>query len=249
MQYFVDELYGFRGLTDRPTVVARREGGPDTYTIHFNISFDALGHVAGTNLNVNPGTPLSGSVHANRFIWSAASLNCDLFLPSPVAKVVGDKLYEIERVSPRTQGIIEQLQASVEFPDLRRLVNSGQLSFAEVLRIRNKANRFRKWLQDESDRDRDALIAYHHEVAKEAGLVRFGRQGLSLFGVIGGGALGGTLGALTTDPTTAAVAGAAGSAAGYLLDVVSRIRAEWRPVVFGNWMKERIAKLLAKGQV
>lgn len=248
VQYFVDELYGFRGLTDRPTVVARIEHGTDIHTIHFNVSFDVLGRLAGTDLNVNSGTPLAGSIHANRLIWSAASLNCDLFLPSPIAMLVGDKLYEAEMTTLRARGIIEQLQASVEFPDLRRLVNAGQLTFSEVLRIRNKANRFRKWLQNESDRDRDALIAYHHEVAKEAGLLRFGRRALSLFGVIGGGALGSALGALTMEPTAAAATGAAGSAAGYLLDVVSRIHAEWRPVVFGNWMKERIAKLRSKDQ-
>ena len=46
----------------------------------------------------------------------------------------------------------------------------------------------------ESDRDRDAIIAYHHEVAKESGIVKATRKALNLFGVIGGGALGGALG-------------------------------------------------------
>lgn len=73
VQYFVDELYGFCGLTDRPTVVAQREGEPAPYTMHFNVNFGDLGHLTGTNLNVHPGTPLSGSIHANR--WSLAAVD------------------------------------------------------------------------------------------------------------------------------------------------------------------------------
>ncbi len=245
VQYLVDEVYAFRGLPDPPTVVARVELGTDTHRIHLNVDFEVLGRLAGIDLNLTLGTPLSGSVHANRLPWSAASLNCDLFLPSPIGMLVGDKLYEAD-AAVRPRAIVDLLKATVEFPDLRRLVNAGQLPFSEVLRIRGRATRFRRWLQDEAGRDRDALIAYHHEVAKESGLLGLGRRALSLVGMVGGGALGGAVGALTTDPLTAAASGAAGSAVGYLLDIGSRIGADWRPVVFGNWMKERITTLLAK---
>lgn len=249
VQYLVDEVYRFRGLNDAPTVVAQIEHGADAHAVHLNVSLDEIGRIAGEKLNIYPGTPIQGTVLANRFIWSAASMKCDLFLPSPISMLVGDKLYEVEATALRTSGIVEQLQESVDFPDVHSLVNADRLSFADVLHIRKKAERFRRWLQDESGRDRDALIAYHHEVAKEAGLLRLGRRALKLFGVVGGAALGAQLGAMMKDHGTGAVAGAAtGSLAGYLLDVASRIRNEWRPVVFGNWMRERVAKLVSKNQ-
>jgi hypothetical protein len=114
------------------------------------------------------------------------------------------------------------------------------MSFNDVLAIRKKSRRFREWLRAESDRDRDALIAYHNEVAKEAGFTRVGRRALNLFGLVGGGAVGGAVGAVVAGPVGGALGGAAGSAVGYLADLASKVGSGWKPVVFGNWMKERI---------
>ena len=44
--------------------------------------------------------------------------------------------------------------------------------------------------------------------------------------------------------TGAAVGAAAGTTVGYVSDLASRIGADWRPVVFGNWMIERIARVV-----
>jgi hypothetical protein len=183
-------------------------------------------------------------------------MGCDLYLSQPISLLVGDKLYESESHLDRTHSIIDTLIDKVEFPDLRFLVNSGHIGLDEVLRIRKKARKFRTWLQDESDRDRDALIAYHHEVAKEAGYKNLGRKALSLFGVIGGGVLGSTVGSLVGSLSSglegAAVGGAAGGAAGsamrFLFDVASKLGADsnWKPVVFGNWYKSRIEKALKR---
>jgi hypothetical protein len=246
VQHLVNGIYAAKGLAGTPDVVARIEADRDIYTIRLNVDFNALGHLAGTHLNITSGTPLAGSIHANRLLWSAASLKCDLFLPSPIAMLAGDKLFEAS-VRVRLHDIIDSLQASVEFPEIRHLVNSGQLYFSEVLRIRGKAGRFRKWLQDEAGRDRDALIAYHHEVAKESGLIAARRRTLSLAGILVGGAVGGVGGALAADNLAmGAVAGILGTGVGYLLDLGSRVGADWRPVVFGNWEKDRIAKILQK---
>lgn len=45
----------------------------------------------------------------------------------------------------------------------------------------------RRRMDGESGRDRDALIAYHHEVANEAGYTQLARKALKIFGVLGGG--------------------------------------------------------------
>ena len=76
------------------------------------------------------------------------------------------------------------------------------------------------------------------------GFVSVGRKALSIFGVIGGGAVGSFLGTAFAGPVGAAVGGAAGGGLGYLADVVSKIGADWKPVVFGNWFRHRIEKLV-----
>ena len=107
------------------------------------------------------------------------------------------------------------------------------------LYLRKKAKKFRTWLQEESDRDRDAIIAYHNEVAKESGFTNVSRKALNLFGVLGGAAIGASVGG----PVGAVV----GSGAGYVLDIASKLGADWKPVVFGNWYRDRIEKVLKRG--
>ena len=60
----------------------------------------------------------------------------------------------------------------MEFPDIRKEVNDGNLDAASIIEIRGNATQFRTWLQSESVKDRDAIIYYHQEVAKRSGLVR-----------------------------------------------------------------------------
>jgi len=244
LQAFIDELYKFRKLGPPPEIRARitKSADGNKHHITWNVDFAEISRLAGNELNFHPGTPLTAGALSNRFLWSAAQLNCDIFLPQPMAVLVGDKLYESTERIASAGAIIEELKAKVEFPNLRTLVNDGKLGFGEILRISAKARRFRDWLQSESERDRDAIIAYHNEASRELGLITAGRKALSIFGVIGGGAAGSLIGTTMAGPIGAAIGGAAGSATGYLTDIVSRIGADWKPVVFGNWLRQRIEK-------
>lgn len=248
VQAFVDELYRVKKMGRPPEIKAVVKSSSDgtKHNISWNVDFPDLSNWSGSELNFHIGTPLIGGAHSNRLIWSAAQLECDLFLPRPMGMLVGDKLYESTESVARAGAIIGQLKATVEFPDVRSLVNAGKLNFGDILKIRNKARRFRDWLQNESGRDRDAIIAYHNEIATEAGLVRGGRKALSIFGVLGGGATGAYVGTLMSGPAGGAFGAAAGSTVGYLADVASKLGGNWRPVVFGNWMQDRIAKLLSE---
>lgn len=248
VQAVVDELYALRRLDSPPYVKAMITDRPDGTgkTITWNVNFDELARLGGPNVSFHNATPLTAGAIANRFIWSAAGLNCDLFLPRPMSVLVGDKLYESSKRVVRPEGIIFDLQQRVEFPDIRRLVNAGHLSFQEALKVRKKAKRFRAWLQDEADRDRDAIVAYHNEVAKESGLMKASRKGLAILGASGGSAAGGVLGALLKGQEGAAIGGAIGGSATYLLDVASKLANNWRPVVFGDWVKARIDEWMQK---
>jgi len=248
LQAFVDELYKVRKIGRPPEINVQVTTSPDRtqHRITWNINFDELSRIAGKSLNFHMGTPLTASAISNRFLLSAAKLDCDLYLGQPMSILVGDKLYESSQYLEKKQDIIQDLKAKVEFPDIRKLVNDGKMGLDDILKFRKKAGRFRQWLQQEPERDRDAIIAYHHEVSKEIGIVTVSRRVLNLFGVLGSGALGATVGSVISGPPGAALGGAAGSAMGYLFDVASHLGEKWKPVVFGNWFKNRIAKIIAE---
>jgi hypothetical protein len=248
VQALLDELYNLKALGPPPKVKAtvhRSVASENLQHTTWNINFDELSKLMGPKLVLGPTVPLSAAVIGNRSIWSARSLNCDLYLPQPLSVIVGDKLLEAEQVAAKTRDVIDQLKAEVDFPNVRRLVNEGHLDFNNVLEIRKKAKRFRQWLQTEGQRDHSAIIAYHEEVARETGIIKFGRKALNLFGVLGGSAVGGMIGAKTKDPVSGAtIGGAVGSALTYVFDLGSKLGTDWKPVVFGNWFKDRIEKLL-----
>jgi hypothetical protein len=252
VQELVDELYRLGDLGRPPEVRARINPSAHQKHLHhveWNVDFAELAKLVGPRPEVGPTLPLSMAAVGNKYIWSASKQGCDLYLPSPISAVVGDKLFEADRAAVKTGDVIDQLQAEVEFPDLRRLVNGGQVDFKQVLEIRAKAGRFRQWLQSESERDRNAIIAYHNEVARESGLLNAGRKVLRMFGAVGGAAAGAAIGAVTQDGAAgatvgAAIGGAAGEGIKYLLEIGSRIGGGWKPVAFGNWYKNRIERLL-----
>ncbi len=252
VQALIDELYKLKSLGPPPKVeITVTPAKDDFYQIDWNIDFDQIIPKVGRKLAFQPHLPLVAAGIANRTLLSAANLGCDLYLSRPMSRVAGNKLYEASRTTVKTKDVIEQLQAEVAFPDLRKLVNQGQVSFKEVLKIRRKAKKFREWLQSESDRDRNALIAYHHEVAKESGFIKGSRKTLNLFGAIGMSAATILIkeainkSSHSIDPTTdAIIASVVGGGTKYLLDLANKMGADWKPVVFGNWYGDQIIKLL-----
>lgn len=242
VQAFVDDIAPVVGMSERPQVIATVDSGPVKTQIHWNVNFDQLSGPLVGDAKLSVHTPLTALAHSNRLIWSAAELGCDLYLHSPISVLVGDKLHESANSSAAVKTTIEELVAEVEFPDVRTLVNDGKMSLEDVLKFRAKAKLFRQWLQTQAERDGDALIAYHHEVAKEAGWVNSGRKLLRVFGS-GVGAVAGAAGAAAVpeNPVAASIAGQmAGGAAKYVLNVAAKINEDWRPVVFGRWARSHL---------
>ncbi|MGA2505642.1 MAG: hypothetical protein ABSG01_16290 [Anaerolineales bacterium] len=246
LQSYVDELFRFKKLGRPPlieAVVKLSENGLER-KITWNFNFDELSRISGSNLNFNGGTLLTAGGISNRLLWSAAQLNCDLYLSNPMDIVVGDKLYESGIRVLKTNTVIDTLQRSVEFPNIRDLINEAKLNLDDVLLIRRKAGKFRKWLQFEGERDRDALIAYHNEVAKDSGFTKVGRSMLNMFGVLGGAAIGGIIENKVPSIPGSVIGALSVAGTEYLFDLAKRINQDWRPIVFGNWMKDRIEFLL-----
>ncbi len=253
VQSFVDEVYRYRSLGPAPEISASITERKDIegHDISWNIDFKELGLKAGKNLNFDLATPLRAAGHANRYLWSAAQMGCDLYVGAPMSGLIGDKLYESTGLIIKTATVIDQMQKEVEFPDIRSLVNQGMINFNEILLIRKKATKFRTWLQQEGARDRNAIYSYHLEVAREAGLKKGSRKILQIFGLIGGGELGSVIGNIVTGPAGGAIGGAAGAVLPYLTDIASKIGEGWKPIVFGEWLRTRIEKVILenKGQV
>lgn len=248
LQAFVDEIYNIKGLGRPPEIKSaiRNSSDGSKHHIDFNVNFTDLDAIIGGNSAFHGGTPLIASAHSNRLIWSASTIKADLFLPRPMSVLVGDKLFESKQRFDKSGNIIEGLKEKVEFPDVRTMVNSGKLQIKHILEIRKKSKKFRVWLQNETQRDRDAIIAYHQEVAKESGLISGARKALNLFGVISGATVGAFVGDSFAGPVGGTIAAIGGSAATYLCEVGARAGAEWKPVVFGNWAKERIEKIISE---
>jgi hypothetical protein len=253
-QELVNEIYRIKALGKPPKVsVEVNEIEHGQFRVGWNIPLNQLPAVEiETNINAAGTLPLSTAVEGNKYLWVSDRLNCDLYLVRPISAMVGDKLFEAAetalRSRIRTRNVIEELEIQVEFPDLRRQVNLDNIDFPQVLEIRNKAKKFRQWLQSEADRDRNALLAYHREVAKESGFTKVARKTIKLFGVLGGPVVGASVGAALGGAAGVAGGAVLGTAASkgvsYLADRAANIGAGWKPVVFGDWYSAKISKLL-----
>jgi len=246
LQALVDEIYPMLKWGSPPEVKVALKKVDGKVTATYNLDFNKISEALGKDLNFHNGTPLAGIGVCNKLLLSAANLNCDLYLGKPISTLVGDKLYETSFKYTKSRDVIEQLSAEVEFPDIRHLVNTGRLKLKEVMLIRKKGKKFRRWLQEERGRDRNAIIAYHNEVSKEADLTKFGRKSLRLFGLVSGVSTGALIMSNLPDVQGQIVGPVAGAGVQYLTNLLSKIGENWRPVVFGNWLKARIEKTLDK---
>lgn len=254
-QQLVNEIYKLKGLGKAPTVkvsVNSKEDG--THQVKWNIRMDQLPALdAEVKIKAAASLPLSIASEANKYLLASGRQKCDLYLTSPVSVAVGDKLFEALNLrvdsTTKIRNLIESLEAKVEFPNLRKYINEDRIDFDRILEIRRKGKRFRTWLQTEAERDRDAMFAYHTEVAKESGFVGVSRRALRLFGFVGGSVLGGVI---AHDPGIAAVGGIAGhvmqkgveKGTDYLFKLGAGLGSDWKPICFGNWYKGRIERLL-----
>jgi hypothetical protein len=247
LQAFVNEVYRYRGLRNPPEIKVQNKLTKEGYNlIEWGINLSDLSRTAGTILRFNPGTPLTAFAHSNRIIWSAASLNVDLYLSSPLSSLVNDKLYESSSRLLKPEFIVESLQKEVNFPNIQDLVNYRKIGIDEILEIRKKAKPFRIWLQDESEKDRNAIFAYHNEVAKTSGFSNSTRRIVYISGLFGGAAIGGAIGSSVPGPLGGVIGGVVGTGVSFVTDIIAKYGEGWKPIIFGNWYESRIEEYLNK---
>jgi hypothetical protein len=241
----------------RSAVIGRNlsNGGYTAYEVDYSIEVANLKSLESDKPIITVHTlPLSCAGMSNLYIKSAGNLRCDLFLPHPVSKVIGDKLYEINALdissnNLKGKNIIEKLETQVEFPKLRHLANLGEVDFNKVLEIRSKAKGVRECLQSNTDKDIAAFIAYHAEVAKQSGFTSIGKKSLKLFGVLTSLAWSIFMEIQFKDDlvTKESAKTFGGKAIESLFDYgAKKLGYDWKPICFGDWYKEEIARLLER---
>lgn len=230
-------------------------GGYTAYEVDFSISTNNLKSLeTGNPIIAFPTLPLSCAGVSNLYIKSAGKLKCDLFLPKPMSNIIGDKLYEIDdlgisRKHTRVKNVIENLEAKVEFPDLRNLVNASEINFNKVLEIRKNAKPFREWLQTEAERDGDAIVAYHGEVARQSGFTNIDKKSLQLFGVLALLSIYTKIQFKEDVVTNEDIRTMGDRSPDFLFDYGARkLGDDWKPVCFGNWYKDEITRLLKRSK-
>lgn len=246
IQPYVNEIYKKMKLGKPPTINCKIDDvSSGEWKIVTNINFKELNNLTNNKLGFRPEMPLIGEVQSNRIIWTSLQKGLDLFLGDVMGQVVGNKLEEAEITINKTEKVITDLKSKVEFPDIRASVNNGTMGAEDVFNIRINAGKFRQWLQQEGERDRDAILAYHNEVAKASGMKKHVSSTLKIFGIVTAGIGIPAYQVISRDISAsgALIAGGVSTAsASFLNQIANSISEEWKPVVFGDWLKKESAK-------
>lgn len=214
----------------------------DKRTFTYNFDFTQLEKASTIKGFFGTHTPMYAAAAVQKYLFTSLRDNCDLFLGSPISEITGDKLYESSSRVQKIQGMIDKLSMEVEFPRVRELVNKNDLRLGHILEIRKKSGRFRKWVQAETEKDRNEIIAYHSEVAKNQGFLSASKRSLEIFGAIGGAAIGAKMAPGYGEVTGAVTGAALGSISQFTAGLING----WKPYVFGEWYKSRIKKYLGE---
>ena len=234
-----------RFSSGKGSILVRSPGeiGGGLHELTWNLDLTSLPGLEGDRIVFGTTLPLSAAAMANKYVWSASKLKCDLYLPRSIDSIVGDKLFEANQAASKSQTktrtFIRRLELKAAFPDIRPHVNLDKIDFDKVLRFRRnpKTKKFRRFLKNEADVERDALVAYMDEAAFASGFTKVRKRILPLLSAVSGvtgGAIGSTKGAII------------GGAASYLLNIGANIATDWKPKMFGDWYSAQIANLLKK---
>lgn len=243
IQAYVDNLFknfqpGVKPPKIHSTIVNSEK---DQFTINYNYDFKKLDELIGAPGYFRGEIPVIGDAHSNRLIWTSSKYGWDLYLGDVMSTVVGNKLFEVEQSTNKSQKTISKLTEKVEYPNIRELTNQRIIDIDLIMKIRNHGSKFRGWLQQESERDRDEIVAYHQEVTKASGITKFTSSTLKLFGnLLQYGPPFYT--AVDQTPLTRVIAAGANIGGSFAKNIGESLEKDWKPVVFGDWVIKEVRK-------
>lgn len=213
----------------------------DQFTINYNYDFKKLDELLGLPGYFRGEMPAIGEAHSNKLIWTSSKYGWDLYLGDVMSTVVGNKLFEVDQSTNKPQKVISKLTEKVEYPNIRELVNQGIIDIDLVMKVRSHSSKFRKWLQQESERDRDEIVAYHQEVTKTSGITKFTSSTLKLFGnLLQYGPP--FYAAIDPTPLTGVIVAGANIGGSFAKSIGETIGKDWKPLVFGDWVIKEVSK-------
>ena len=115
-----DELLSRRSSSSRSILVrSPEEIGCRLHELSWDFDLTNLPGLEGPNLVFGTSLPLSAAALANKYIWSAARLKCDLYLPRSIDSIVGDKLFEaneaVSKLQTKTRSLVRRLELKSRF--------------------------------------------------------------------------------------------------------------------------------------
>lgn len=240
VQALVDNIYSIYNLGKSPDITVRIDSNIEwKYSITWNFDFNELNRITWNKLWLHLWVPFTALANSNRLIWTAAKLWSDLYLPSPMSQLIWNKLQESLLRNNKPQWITHILKDKTWFPDIRSLVNNWVLDFSDILKIRKEAKKFRLWLQEEWEKDRDAIFAYQNEVIESVWLEKYWKKAYQIFWVLWGGSLVWSL--ATTQFQDPIIGASLWTIAGSFINHLwKKLETEWRPIVFWNWTNNYI---------
>lgn len=197
-----------------------------------NVNFDLATNVfrqlhPGTDISISPAYLLAHFMTSREIMEDAQRSGADIFVDPIQSKLGMLRVASIINRATRHQSNIERFQSFVmnDGRTIREAVNSGHSSFAEILRLLDRAAEFRHWIAGQPA-DADLVKAYFQEVTRESWVDRLPSKAMRWLFFTGAGAA-----------VDAAGAGGAGLVAGLAISawdalLLDKIVKGWRPDQF-----------------
>lgn len=201
-------------------------------SIEISVDLRKYEQIIGEDFNFGVHTPLAIAATTNRLIWSSKKLRSDLYLNNPTFDFLYNGIQGTIEHFGKTKFSLNKLQMEVDFPDIRKEVNCGNITANDILRIREKSQEFREWLHNQTELDRDILSSYHNTILEKSGLSgshkKILRRALIVVIQASGVAFGSAIG-----DTEGAVVGAGTVVASELMKgIYDNMMKEWSPKIF-----------------
>lgn len=223
---------------------------------HFNINFQTIRpHLKNMNFGIHiPGTAV---IQTHRIIYASRLHNYDVYLPNPIGSSVMAKLNSLEDNEKRFKQTIIELQDNANFPDIRTAFNLGEFSWREILDIRKRAERFRKWFVVDGGKPEVAIKTYSEEFKASTGLKSYREKAFAIASIIGtvtGAAaekmltgntslIGPAAGAFTITALGPSLGTLISNAVPLAKDLFKASEDEnWSPRFFGTWLNVELKK-------
>lgn len=207
--------------------------------LEVNLNLDEIGRAIGDPHAFGKHTPIAIATSTNRYLWSCATGKCDLYTNEPLFGFLQDQMMTAVKHFAGLQEDLGLLTVQTGIPNIRDQVNAGLINADDVLKLRQHAQEYRKWLHAQVNLDRDVVAAYYNDevecwpISRTTKNVLKGATQTAVF--------------LLSDLLMSRVAGVESkllssvvdlASAGFSGQVADKVLEGWTPKIFGNKVRD-----------